>query len=113
MSQARFLCYHDFNQKFIEGLQRAESLIELTTLRSLQLDRLSDDEVLSYAAQHGMLVLSHDRNTMTAAAGKRVASRQPMLGLFIIQQQSTIVTQYQLRLHRRNRWTSSREYDRN
>ena len=31
----------------------------------------------------------------------------------IIQQQSTIVTQYQLRLHRRNRWTSSREYDRN
>lgn len=90
MNPPQFLCDHDFHQQIFEGLLRAEPLIELTTLRSLELERLSDDEVLTYAAEHGLLVLSHDRNTMTAAAGKRIAARQPMLGMFIIKQTESI-----------------------
>lgn len=50
----------------------------------------SDDEVLEYAAQHNRIVVSHDVNTMSAAAYGRVADGELMRDLVRILQDKPI-----------------------
>ena len=47
--------------------------------------------MLAYAAAERWIVLSHDVNTMSAAAYSRIAAGQPMAGLLLVRQQSRLV----------------------
>jgi hypothetical protein len=47
-----------------------------------------DAEVLAYAAAHQLITLSHDVNTMPAAAYARMAVGQTMHGLVLVRQRS-------------------------
>jgi len=86
MSTPRFLCDHDLSERIISGVERAEPLVEMIRLRERGLHQLLDDEVLALAASEGLIVVSHDANTMTAAASLRIQANQPMAGLFICPQ---------------------------
>jgi hypothetical protein len=59
-------------------------------VRDAGLDTRSDAEILTYAATHGFIVLSHDINTMTAAAYARVAAGEPMGGLLLAHQRDPV-----------------------
>src|SRR5947208_4722345 len=86
MSRPRFLADHDLNEQILDGLLRREPTIETVRARDVDLDQRPDQEVLEYAARNRFLVLSHDVNTMTAAAYERIASGEPMTGLLIARQ---------------------------
>src|SRR5437879_10730185 len=72
MSRPRFLADQDFNEHIIQGVLRREPAIEFVRLRDLGLEGLSDPEILVYAVVENRIVVSHDVNTMSAAAHIRL-----------------------------------------
>ena len=90
MSRPRFLADQDFNEHILRGLQRAEPAAEVLRVREVGLEARPDAEVLAYAAAEGWIVLSHDVNTMSAAAFARLAGGEPLNGLLLVHQRSPI-----------------------
>jgi predicted nuclease of predicted toxin-antitoxin system len=86
VSRPRFLADHDLNEKIIVGVLRREPSLELVRVRECDLHEAPDAVVLQYAAERGLMVVSHDVNTMVAAAVDRVSAGEAMPGLFMIQQ---------------------------
>ena len=64
----RFLADHDLNEHIVAGVLRREPATDFSRVRDFGLSEAADNEVLGFAHQHGLLVVSHDVNTMTAAA---------------------------------------------
>src|SRR5262249_14345785 len=52
----------------------------------LKVSASPDPELLTYAATHALIVISHDVNTMPAHAYARLADDQPFAGLFMVWQ---------------------------
>lgn len=90
MIQPRFLSDQDLNEHIVAGVIRREPAIEFVRLRDVGLERRPDSEVLTYAAAEGLLVVSHDVNTMIDEAFARLAAREPLGGLFMVQQRGPI-----------------------
>jgi predicted nuclease of predicted toxin-antitoxin system len=86
MSRTRFLADHDFNERILRGLERREPTVEIVRAREVSLHERPDAEVLGYAAAHQLITLSHDVNTMPAAAYARMAAGQTMQGLILVRQ---------------------------
>ena len=86
MSRPRFLADEDLNVEIIVGLLRSEPAIDLVAARDVALAGRPDPDVLEYAAERGLVVVSHDSNTMTAHASRRIRAGLPMPGLVIIHQ---------------------------
>ena len=87
MSSVRFLADQDFDERILNGVIGRDVAVSVTRLREVGLSRADDDRVLEYAAEQGQVVLSHDENTMTAAAYTRTRRRLAMRGLLIARQQ--------------------------
>ena len=90
MSHPRFLADHDLNEHLITGLLRREPSIEFVRVRDVGLETRDDDVLLAYAANEGLLVVSHDVNTMTATAHQRTMAGRPMGGLLMVHQMDPI-----------------------
>jgi len=86
MSRPRFLADNDLNEQIIRGVIRREQLVEFTRVRDAGLGAAPDSKVLEYAASRGLIVVSHDVNTMPSAAFARLDSNDPMAGLFLARQ---------------------------
>src|SRR5262245_12124224 len=86
MSRPRFLADHNFNENILHGVERQEPTVEIVRVRDVDLHERPDDEVLAYAATHQMITLSHDVNTMSAAANDRMSAGEALHGLFLVQQ---------------------------
>jgi hypothetical protein len=65
-------------------------VIEFVRVREIGMDARSDAEVLEYADREGLLIVSHDVNTMPAAAYARLSTGESFPGLFMVQQTSPI-----------------------
>ncbi len=92
MSRPRFLADHDLNEHIVSGVLRQEPLIDFSRVRDLGMTALSDTEILAYAAREGLLVVSHDVNTMPAAAFIRLSRGESNTGLFMAPQSSPIAS---------------------
>ena len=90
MSQPRFLADHDLNEHIVTGVLRREPAVEFLRLRELGLNQQPDSVVLDYAAEHGLLVVSHDVNTMPAEAFARLSDGESLPGLFMVHQSAPI-----------------------
>ena len=90
MSRPRFLADHDFTEAILLGLNRREPGIEIRRLRDVGLSDRTDPDVLEYAAAEGLLILSHDVNTMTGHASERIAAALQMPGVFVAHQHDPI-----------------------
>jgi hypothetical protein len=86
----RFLTDQDFNDHIVRGVLREESLVEFIRAREVGLDRSDDRDLLQYAAKHGLIVLSHDVNTLRGHAEERVRLGQTMTGLLLVSQHEPI-----------------------
>ena len=86
MSRPRFLADHDLNEHIVAGVVRREPAIEFLRVRDVDLSRAADDVVLQFAQRQAWLVVSHDVNTMPAAAYARLALGHSLSGLFMVQQ---------------------------
>ncbi|MFZ5833486.1 MAG: DUF5615 family PIN-like protein [Planctomycetota bacterium] len=92
MTRPRFLADHDLNEHIIAGVRRREPAIEFFRVREFGMDQSLDAEVLEFAQRWGLIVVSHDVNTMPATACSRLSSGKPFVGLFMVQQSSPIAT---------------------
>jgi hypothetical protein len=86
MSRPRFLADHDLNEHILDGTLRREPAIEFVRARDVGLANRPDDEVLEYATAQGLLVVSHDVNTMPAHATARLEAGLPLSGLLMVRQ---------------------------
>jgi len=86
MSRPRFLADQDFNEHIIQGVRRLEPAVEFQRSRDVGLHEESDIAVLEYANKENWIVVSHDVNSMSAAAKIRLSTGQPMKGLFLVHQ---------------------------
>jgi hypothetical protein len=80
MSRPRFLADNDFNGRVIDGLRRREPAIVCVRARDAGLASLPDPGLLEHAAMEGLIVLSHDRNTLAGFARQRIEAGLPMPG---------------------------------
>jgi predicted nuclease of predicted toxin-antitoxin system len=64
----RLLIDADFNGRVIRGLLRREPSIDLLRVQNVGMRTAPDWEILDWAAVNDRIVLSHDRETMTAYA---------------------------------------------
>ena len=92
MSRPRFLADHDLNEHIAIGVLRQEPAIDFLRVRDVGMSERSDQEILDFANTEGVLVVSHDVNTMPAAAYTRLAAGQSFPGLFMVQQSSPIAS---------------------
>ena len=90
MSRPRFLADHDLNEHIVTGVLRREPVIEFVRVREIGMDGRPDAEILEYADRERWLVVSHDVNTMPAAAYARLSRGESFPGLFMVQQTSPI-----------------------
>jgi hypothetical protein len=90
VSWPRFLADEDLNQNLVRAVRRLEPQIEFATVSEQGLGSEPDDSILGYAAENGWLLVSHDVNTMKAAADDRLAAGQPFAGLFLVPQSRLI-----------------------
>ena len=92
MSRPRFLADHDLNEHIVAGVLRREPLIDFLRVRDLGMSTRPDSEILAYAASEGLLVVSHDVNTMPATAFARLSAGDSFPGLFMAPQSSPIAS---------------------
>ena len=86
MSLPRFLADEDLRRDIIRAARRLEPRIVTSTVQDEGLGGAPDDAVLEFASAEGWLVVSHDVNTMKAAAEARLDGGQEMNGLFLVPQ---------------------------
>jgi len=74
----------DFDHDILRGLRLHLPNLDAVTALEAGLSRASDPEILAWAAAANRIIITHDRNTMTAHAYERVRSGEPMPGVFIV-----------------------------
>lgn len=68
MSRPRFLADHNLNEQIVVGVLRLVPSAEFRPVRELGFATRDDAFLLDYAARQGLIIVSHDVNTMPAAA---------------------------------------------
>jgi hypothetical protein len=86
MSRPRFLADHDLNEHIVTGVLRREPLVEFVRVRDVGYNQRPDVEVLEYATSEGLVIVSHDVNTMPAAAHERLGNGANVSGLLMVRQ---------------------------
>ena len=81
---------NDLTDAIVRGVLRREPGVEFARLRELDLQSHPDAEVLEFAARVSWIVVSHDVNSMTAAAFSLLAAEKPMHGLLLVHQRDPI-----------------------
>lgn len=115
MGTIKILTDEDFSHSVIRGVRLKLPDIDLITVQQAGLRTASDGRILKFAADTGRVVLSHDENTMIAAASLRLRDNLPMPGLLLAPQQTPVgrlVTAVILvaTCSRENEWQNRIEY---
>jgi hypothetical protein len=80
------LADHDLNEHIVAGVLRREPAVDFVRVREVGLSQQADEAVLEYAEQEKLVVVSHDVNTMPAAAYARVLAGNSFPDVFMVQQ---------------------------
>jgi hypothetical protein len=90
MSTPRFLADEDLRRAIVRATRRLEPALEFAVVQDVGLSGVADAQVLEFANLNGWLVVSHDVNTMAAAAKARMANGQQVAGLFLAPQSRAV-----------------------
>ena len=90
MSRPRFLADEDLRGSIVGAVRRMAPTLEIVTIVEENLSSATDEEVLEFAWEHELLVVSHDVNTMKSFAAQRIADGRRIHGLFLVPQQRAI-----------------------
>jgi Domain of unknown function (DUF5615) len=74
----------DVNGDLFKAIRLHESELDVVRVQDVGLRTALDPEILDWAAIQGRIVLTQDRNSMTAHAYRRVAAGLPLPGVFVL-----------------------------
>ena len=77
-----FAADENFNIHIVNGVLRRVPTAEIVRVQDAGLEGADDPAVLEWAANQGRVLLTHDVNTLTAFAFRRVAQGLAMPGVF-------------------------------
>jgi Domain of unknown function (DUF5615) len=86
LSRPRFLADEDLHGSIVRAVRRVEPTLEIFTIVEENLSSVSDGEVLEFAWQRELLVISHDVSTMKPIAKQRISDGRGIYGLFLVPQ---------------------------
>jgi predicted nuclease of predicted toxin-antitoxin system len=86
----RLLVDQNFNGHILDGLTRREPNLEVLHVRDVGLAAAPDPTILEWAATQGRVLLTYDRRTIPSSAYARVATGQPMPGVFLVSDEMPI-----------------------
>jgi hypothetical protein len=86
----RFLTDEDFDGRLTRALLARLPALDLVRAEDVALMHTPDPEILAWAADQGRIILTRDRNTMTACARARVDADQSMPGIFAVDQRTPL-----------------------
>ena len=79
-----FLVDQNFNEHIVDGLTRRDATLLFTHVRDVDLATAPDPALLDWAAVQGLVLLTHDRNTIPTFVHARVSAGLPMPGVFLV-----------------------------
>jgi hypothetical protein len=81
----RLAADEDFNNVILRGARRRNAELDIVRVQDVAgLSGARDPAVLEWAAREDRILFTHDVNTMTAHAYRRIKAGDPMPGLFVI-----------------------------
>ena len=83
----RFLADEDLRDSIIQGLRSREPPLDNLDVKSAGLRGTKDQALLEIAAEQGRILITQDRNTMTAHFWERLAAGKSSPGLFVVPDQ--------------------------
>jgi hypothetical protein len=84
------LADEDFRNEIVRAVIRRDPAIEFVTVQELGLAGTPDGQLLQFAWECNRVVVSHDANTMTAEAIRRIDDGRQIAGLFIAPQNADL-----------------------
>jgi uncharacterized protein DUF5615 len=86
VKQPCYLTDEDLRHSIVLATRRLEPSLQFPTVVEAGIAGRSDDQVLDFAFHNRLIVISHDVNTMSAAAERRLRRKEGMTGLFLVPQ---------------------------
>ena len=86
----RFLADENFNNGILRGLVSRKAPVDIVRVQDVGLYGADDPAVLSWAAQHGRALLTHDVRTVPDFANGRVSRGESMSGVFVARDRNLI-----------------------
>ncbi len=80
----RFAADENFNGDILRGLLRRKPDLDVVRLQDIGLSGASDEKILEWTTNEERVLLTHDVNTITRHAYKRVEAGKAMSGVFEI-----------------------------
>jgi uncharacterized protein DUF5615 len=78
------LADENFSHRILRGIRLCIKNVDLVVAQGTGLCGERDPALLTWAAQQGRIVLTHDRQTMPKHAYDRVRAHQPMPGIIVV-----------------------------
>jgi hypothetical protein len=85
-----FATDEDFNNRILRGLQRKFTDLDVVRLQDQDLADRSDPAVLKWCTQQNRILLTHDVNTMTRYAYKKIHKQESVPGVIAVHQKCPI-----------------------
>ena len=82
----RLAADEDLDNHLVRGLRRRLPNADVIRVQEAALSGLPDEDVLTWAAREGRVLMTHDAATMTSAAYTRIGAGAPCPGVILIPQ---------------------------
>lgn len=80
----RLLIDQDLDQVILRGLRRRVPALDFVTAYQAGLSDASDPDLLTWAAEHKRVVVTHDRRTMPDHAAARISQNESVAGVIVV-----------------------------
>jgi len=80
----RFLADENFDNEILRGVRRRVPEVEFLRVQDTDLAGQPDTKLLTWAAQHDYILLTHDVNTMRGYYYERLKADLPVPGVFLV-----------------------------
>jgi hypothetical protein len=80
----RLLIDQDIDHDIPRGLIRRIPRVDVVTAFEIGLSKATDPELLTWAAQEGRIIVTHDRTTMPIHAANLMSKGENIAGLFVV-----------------------------
>jgi predicted nuclease of predicted toxin-antitoxin system len=82
----RFLADENFNNDVLQGIWRIDDSVDIIRVQDTEVYQAKDPVVLEFAAQHNLILLTHDERTMSNDAFARLAAGLSFPGVIVVSQ---------------------------